>query len=592
MFVCNLINKSTHESLELDDNPISILDDKEYGFLIETSHTFSQSPVLIIGDVEFDLELNESKSDNVFVYRTLDKGFYNNAYFLNYFGDCEIVISCGSFSKTYIVKVNVNGYKANVAKEMLEFLADNSEDVLQVCFSKSKVGFSDQKGKIHSESKLIALTNALDVFESLHYKFRLSKSYKVENELEFNSRIPNIVDDVSANWLVENLDSLELSDSNDFSLRIRRKFYNVDMPRSIIIKKTNTRENRVLHQFSLAALSYLIKEREKLQCQIESSFEDYEYSSYVQFDQVIKGMINPILKRKIKKIEVLISRVSKIKQFLKSELPVLKVSGEMPVQSDFTIKNRHYGLVFESLRKFYEASDINRSNDDFLLGLRSLSQLFELSCLYYLVKYLAGFSKQISSVWSESSLSWLGKVTGEFNVLANEFHFENDDYEYFLTYEKKFYSLDSSNYEEQLNNLVRLDSNNFRVPDYTIKVQNKATREFYFIILDAKFSRSYKMNNNKNNDKVPSVLQEVYSKYSTNLKCYRSGGVENLTRYVGVLFGLSKADDSKARVKLFKSEHDIDGIAPMKTYAAADYLAFNKEGMSKVTKVLNKYFTK
>jgi hypothetical protein len=387
------------------------------------------------------------------------------------------------------------------------------------------------------------------------------------------------------------MDELEVASSNNYKLRMKKRYYQVNIPNSVTYPNTDLKENRVLHQFVFFALEYLSVIRTKLEVQTRNVSDDVEYSEYVKFDQVIKGMINPILTMRIKAIDDLAQRVKRIHLFFKTIIPVKKITGEMPMQTQYTLRNRHYALAFNQIANFYNASDADKSNSDYLLGLRNLSQLFELCCLYYLVSYFKKISEQVSTSWVNHKLEWKGHKTQKMNVLANEFIFENDCYEYSLIYEKKYFSFSTNNMNLQKDNLVRLDKrNNYREPDYTIKVLNKLTKDYYFIILDAKFSRRYKMENTKP-DKIPSVLQTAFTKYATNLKTYRNGSMVDATRYVGVLFGLSKNEKEQKRISMFSNLHDIDGSAPIFPFAAADFISFsgnrgNLDGM------LDKYISR
>lgn len=592
MFKCYLINKKTQHRQQLSDSSIEVKDDEEFIIALEIeSHDFSAQPLVMVGDIQIDVNLSSEQLDGSKVYKSVDGKFFDNAIFLNYFGECELSICIGDFRKAFIIEVNVTGYKANVAKEMLEFLSANADDILQTCYSKSNIGFSHKVGEERNLIKMSALTQSIEDIERLVHSFKLDKKSNIEHRLVYNSNKPTIVDDSSASWLSENMDAMEVANSTDYKLRIKRRYYKVDIPNSITQLNTDLKENRVLHQFIYVALEYLSTIRKDLEEQTDSISEKVEYSEYVKFDQVIKGMINPILNLRIKTINELVLRLERIHLFFKKFIPVTKTAGEMPVQTQFTLRHRHYGKAFNQIATFYKASHADKSNSEFLLGLRNLSQLFELCCLYYLVRYFKAFSKQISASWVTHKLEWAGHKTEQLNVLANEFIFETEFYEYSVIYEKKYFSLSTHSMESQKDNLVRLDQkNNFREPDYTIKVLNKITNDYYFIILDAKFSRSYKMKNNKP-DQIPSVLQSIYTKYATNMKTYKNGSMVDLTRYVGVLFGLSKTDREQQRISMFNNAHDIDGLAPIFPFAAADFISFSGDSVS-LDRMLNKYITR
>jgi hypothetical protein len=592
MLRCYLTNKKSQVKNRLSDVSFEVNDDNEYIITLELAESdVLIQPVVMIGDIAITMKFESELKDGKTIYKSIDGGFFDNALFLNYFGECSLSVFIGETVKNFIIEVNVTGYKANIAKEMLGFLSDNADDILQTCYSKSQTGFSHKEGNDRNFIKMSALTHSIEVIERLLHSFKLDRKSSIEHKLEFNSNKPIIVDDSSASWLSENMDKLEISNSTQSNLRIKRRYYQVPLPNSVTYSNTDFKENRVLHQFVMTALGYLSEVRSKVEEQSRNITEEIEYKEYVKFDQVIKGEMNPILTMRIKTINHLIKRVKRLYLFFKTTIPVKRVTGEMPIQTQYTLRHRHYGVAFNAIATFYKASDADRSNTEFLLGLRNLSQLFEFCCLYYLINYFKQFTKQVSVLQVDHQLEWEGKDTGNINVLANEFVFETEFYKYSLAYEKKFFSLSKNNMHLQNNNLVRLDvQNNTREPDYTIKVLNKVTRDYYFIILDAKFSRSYRMRNKKV-DETPSVLQTNFTKYSTNLKTYKDGNVVDLTRYVGILFGLSKSEQEQKRITMFRQIHDIDGIAPISTFSAADFISFSGD-RNGFGQILDKYISR
>jgi hypothetical protein len=591
MLKCYLKNISNNSVDHLTDVPIEVHDDNEFSIKLDvTNHELKAPPVVMVGDFEIGMHLVSQQGDGTCVYESNRGSFFDNAFFLNYFGQCELSVSLDNIITNYIIDVNVTSYKAGIAKEMLSFLSENTDDILQTCYSKTQVGFSHKRGKDRKLIKLLALTQTIDLIESVFPLFKSDIKHEIEHKLQYYSNKPIVVDDSSASWLSENMDELVLSNSNQSELRIKQKYYQVDIPNSVTFLNTDTKENRVLHQFVSVALKYLIDIRKGIAAQANAITDSEEYNEYVKFDQVIKGMINPVLMMRLKAVDLLIKRIERIHLFFKINMPVKKITGEMPIQTSYSLRHKHYARSFSKIADFYNSSDTDRGGSEFLLGLRNLSQLFELCCLYSMVCYFKKISDPVTTSWLSKSLEWESKEASRLNVLGNSFVFENEYYEYTLLYEKRFYSFSKDTMNLQIDNLVRIDkSNNYRDPDFTIKVRNKHTNDFYFIILDAKFSRRYKMISSKP-DKVPSVLQTVFTKYSTNLKTYKNGELVDLTRYVGVVFGLSKSEEEQGRVHMFNKIHDVDGLAPIFPFAAADFISFDRCNEN-IEGILSKYIS-
>ena len=591
MFKLSLENKTSRENflLELSDNLIDVKDNCEYIITVDTDESLTEiKPMVLIGDIEISLYFISENSNGIRKYQSRNGSFFDNAIFLNYFGQCELLAVHGEFRKSYLLNVNVNGYKATIAKEMLEFLSKNSDDILQTCFSKSRSGFSRKIGDARNIVKLRVLDNAISTIEKSLFNFTTDKKKNIEHKLLHNSNKHKSVDDKSISWLSENMDDYELSNSKAYDLKIKNKHYKTNIPNSVPYIDTDLNENKVLHKFTLTALSYLKETRASIEKQNTDNAKSVEYEEYIKFDQVIKDIISPIFIGQVRSIDSLIERVTRIHVFFKKHIPVKSINNAMPVQTQFSLRHRHYAIAFNEISKFYKSTDADKKSSEFLLGLRNLSQLFEYCCLYSMVSYFRSFSTQKSASWTEPGYSWSGQETNKYNILANDFSFENDHFKYDLLYEKEFRSLNIRSPKLQENNLIRVDKkNNFYVPDFVIKVTNISSGEYYFIILDAKFSRRSRMRTTKDT-RAPSALQSVYNKYATNLRTFQDGGIVNLTRYVGVLFGLSKDESEQKRILLFNEEHDINGSAPLFPFSAADYISFSSEG-SKIDSILEKY---
>lgn len=591
MFYCYLINLNSGVETKLSDLPLEVNDDNEYSIRVDVfGHDNPAAPRITIGDIDIKVGETTQSTNDTTSYASIRGEFFDNAFFLNYFGQCELIISIGEVTKKYSIEVNVTSYKAGVASEMLNFLSNNTEDILQTCYSKSKTGFSHKNGHSRSVIKFSALTQTIQLIESLFPEFKSDSIYNISHKLEFNSNKPLIVDEICASWLSENMDSLEISNSKDYKIRVKKKHYQVDIPNSITVHNTDLKENRVLHQFVLVALEYLNINKKNITAQTTVLHNSFEYDEYIKFDTIIKRVIKPILLARVRLIDDLINRINRINLFFRTTIPVKKTTRDMPIQTSSTLRHRHYSRAFNKISEFYNASDADKQNTEFLLGLRNLSQLFELCCLYSLVRYFNDISTPINISWASNSMEWDATHADKVNVLANNFTFESEHYQYTLNYEKKFYSFCKETMKSQKDNLVRIDvENNYVEPDFTIKVTNKKSEDYYYIILDAKFSRNYKMKSTKT-DKAPSVLQSIFTKYSTNLRAYKDGELVNVTRYVGVLFGLSKNDKEKNRICMFNKMHDIDGDAPIFPFSAASFISFS-DNDSGINNILNKYIS-
>lgn len=576
-------NLSDNDIIDISYGKVELIDTKEYQVIVITEGEKASNSHVCIGDVEYTLEtafLNNEKC-----LMTEKGNFFDNALFLNYFGECTISIQVGDQVKYFYVDINVNGHKAEIAKEMIEYLSEISEDVLLTCFSKTRKSFGKGAGKNKKLNKVDYIEKALYFLDENKKSFAVKKKSKLgRNSFEDGFKI----DENASLFILDNIDSVESTSKNFSDFMIGNKYYRLNDRRSNANLETDTFENRVIYTFFINAIKYLSKKVRELKDYLCKSSKDFEYREYIKFDQVVKSFTKPIIERSIKRIEGLLNLSKSLFQFYVSIIPTKHGRYEMPKVSQYVLRNKHYLKSFEIFIDFYKSNDINKNGDGVILGLRNLSQIFEICSLYKIVQSLTDEYKLVSSSWRKDSHSWSGEAIDELNVLCNEFIFKDSKSKITLLYEKKFYRFNKSNFKNQVNNLVRIDGKGLTYePDFILKVENLDDGEFYFLILDSKFSNISRM-------KVSHVegrqgkIQNIYEKYYNGLKYFDGINLVDKTRYVGVLYGLSKSQEQQKRVTLFDEGLDIDSDFPIIPYAAADYISFSKD-KNDIDLIIKKY---
>ncbi len=584
----SLIDLTDSQRWVLDENKvIEVPDDHAYQFIVECEAK-DREPELSIGDFEIDLP-EVCRSGDLILYKTSSSAdFFKQAFLLNYFGQSQITLDSAGHRRPqlFTIKVNVLSYKADIAKSIMDYLSNNVDDIVQSCFSRSHTGYNYVEGEEQSKVKLVAIEDILLLFDQMKSRFIHVKRMNLHNSLEFNSNRPVNIDDTVAQWLTENVSELGQCPRTNHLVKVGNRYFNTQLPNAVKTQDTDLFENRVLHHFCHMSLDYVQREINQYRQQVDKIKSRSDISGdYISFDNVASDYIRNIYSKQLNKLYKVEKRLRAMQQFFHIYIPVKKNVPSMPIQNSFTLRHVHYRQMFEYIKSFYEAKTANRSKTQFLLGLRNLSQLFELAGLYYLVNYFRQFSAQVLTVNANhfNEYGWQSESNGAINVLANRFIFEKDDYLYELVYEKNFYSYQPRVHSRQLHNLVRTDDrNNFVRPDFTIKVINKASNDYYFIVLDTKFSRPTKMggeisHKDTNIRDERKLMLNLYYKYGVHLKALTDNGLESKTRLVSIMFGLAKTWDNISRKTLFKPHHDIDGSAPMLPYVSADFINLTDE---------------
>lgn len=566
----------------LSEDNIYIPDDIEYEVIINVDVEFTETvkkPDLYLGDVKIELTvLNTNKNLTSFSSKVRND-FFDNAHFLNYFGESELVLIIDTNENIYefkkIINVTLRQTKAHIANDMLNYLNENIDDISQICFSKTRSGFKASEDNNHSNMvKIENLNNALNYLETHIDCFEKRKKTNLKSKLELQSQSPPIYDHNTSNWLLNNLQKLEVSKKQEYDIMINRKYYKIDLPRSNNYLCTNTKENHTIHWFILVSMNYCDELINFLKLQEREVISSFENSEYIRFDQVIKNSLNPILKRKRSLVEDAVKRLIRLKKIFDIIIPVEKLKPQFPLQTSFTLKNSHYAGAFNLFKSFYEANSVESSDDlDILMGIRNLSQIYEFCCLYQLIN---GISKNcfkqggiISTRFISHDKTWDGKQTMKVNVLANQFVFQFDNERVVtLCYEKPFFTVDKNN--PQNNTLIRITkSNRPYLPDFTIRVDNIKTGEHHYVILDAKFM-TFKT--------VRKKYVEMYTKYGQELKAVKNSSIDSTAiKYLGLLYGISENKRFFEDTHL-SSEHAPNGILPITPYFSTLYMGAKDNG--------------
>ncbi len=578
-----LKSNASHHDL-MSDKDIFIPDDVEYEIIINIKINSTGSykkPELYLGDVDISLILKWSNNQTTSFSSRVRNYFFDNAHFLNYFGESELVLVVYENGERCeykkVINITLKKTKAEIASNMLNYLSENVEDISQICFSKTRSGFIPSKGDHNNMVKIENLNKALDYLETHVETFAQTKKVRIRSQLEMHTEKPPVYNHHTTMWLLSNFDKLEVAKKQDYDVTINRKYYRVDLPSSNNYPCTNENENQAIHWFLLTGLDYCKEMVKLLKSQERKTTSSFENSEYIRFDQVIKNSLNPIIKRKGKKVEDISKRLIELKKVFDIIIPIKKIKPQLPIQTSFTLKNKHYATAFNLFKYFYEANSAERTDEiNILMGMRNLSQIYEFTCLYKLINGIQQSCDETGGLISTRLIThdktWEGRQTMAVNVLANQFVFNLDvDRDVTLYYEKPFYVYDK--YQPQDNNIIRISKSSqpYR-PDFTLRVDNKKTGEHYYVILDAKFM------NLKN---VRSKYKEMHAKYAQELKAVKNKVIDSTAiKYVGLLFGLGE-DHRFVEDSFISSEHKPLGMLPILPYFSTLHMGVEENGTAK-----------
>lgn len=406
--------------------------------------------------------------------------------------------------------VSTHEEKFKNIKEMMVYLLENNDRILDLCFSRTKhKSRNDGDAKASFDSVVTAAENI--VFSLSNRKHSLRGELRHRLELVKEDADGKNFFNVNPYDVIDNLDKLSQGYSPD-SITLLGKVYSMEgIQRESHINSYDLEENRVL----LGGLVSIKEELLDILRIIDKSSEkltyDKEYKVIQPYVRPVGGFVIEDLYTQLttsamaKRIENVLGHVNELLNFFQRKIAVVFHGFIPPLLSPFARKSRFYIELYGYLNDWYAlgSPDIRADND--LTKIRSTSKIYELFTLYKLIDALHKDGwKVISSVEHEFFKSFIPSQVG----------FSRDDSVLSVFYEKKIggYTADTNH-----NDLIALNKNNsdsqynYYNPDFVIMKNNQKGVSYY--ILDAKYSSSYTLDKYK-------VLDGLYEKYYTNLAVY------------------------------------------------------------------------
>lgn len=399
--------------------------------------------------------------------------------FLNFYGLCEIEIERVFLNETRYEKIafiEIISNKINDVDYLLEYLFEK-EFFFWESISLTK-NTAAEKEKI-SENILWRLISIKNIYsnsmDNLLQNIHFDKFYKllpVEKIMSWEAA-ENITEN-SALWLTQNINLLEISNSyaDDHFLILNRPFRTKTILAESLYKDTNVYENQLVHWFVNEINRFL---NDSLQL-INVKYEEY----------LAKGDLNfkhHIYQRYFKRLQGLIielnSSFQSIKLILNEELPVKRE--EIGLFETQRIESKlHYFDVYLDIVKWIENKQVNHFPDLLFSGLKDVSKLYEIYCLFKISDTLITdleFRSTYDKISSNPSQFTLEDYFANKTEIASTYNFEDDELLITLYYELLPVSLTS---------VAKIGNREFK-PDFILEVTTKKDEEKHYIILDAKY---------------------------------------------------------------------------------------------------------
>ncbi|WP_445373949.1 hypothetical protein ACSLVK_16225 [Photorhabdus tasmaniensis] len=523
-------------------------------------------PIIIIGDTSLKLIFSHYGNGEK-IYTSIEPiNSHRSRYFYNFFGENQVYLYLGSqYDPIYSVTFDILARRENVAlaNMMLEYLTENLEDIVSICFSKSRKITSSNEDNIFNFNKLDIIKETVNYLTQHLPLFIIEHRHTLEPKLTL-SRQGQPTGPDSIMWALYNLDQLSPANDEDANIFYNNRGYSFnELPKETLKENTNTYENKVIHAFLKQANMFLVMLKESL-IYPKDKIQSLEKNEFIQFNHIISKYAYLALKNKSKKIENLISTLEKTRLLFNKKIPSTAPIGIVPKITPYVAKHNHYRKTFYLIEQYHHAPISSFIGKELFSGLKNLSVIYETTVLILLHEviqesYKVQLIEQSYRLHAEELPFGGVTIKRPENEINNYFLFKNEKYDIELFYEAKIFPLSAHSKKGDLvDTSNNIDSNKYEKhhfhPDFIMKVNSKSWKNPLIIILDAKYKDAKTI---KEHD-----INELTRKYLFNIHQVNENMALGMSP-VKMLFILFAHSSEETVVRTVAPRHCINGQFPV-----------------------------
>jgi hypothetical protein len=458
---------------------IEMTADDSMGFsltLTENDAEDKNLPRAFIEDDEVILNEMLLSNDSILTVKEKKYTLASDRYFREAFGSASLKIHFGEKEFILWFEILARKIRAIHAEEMLKYLAEKSEHIIQVCLSHTTRPIGKKNTEITDPEVLLTavenfVNSALDVRLELQHQLK-KRLVPIKQPVWKTHQTESGFDPYD---VLFNLDAIEPV-PYQADINIKGNNFNVTgIDVSTLYATPDIEENAIILGgiYSMRRKLLELNDEIKQFCQ-GKRLPSYDTEYVTLGDMLLRLTVGGTLNRCNNLIVTLEELISYFERTLK-----VVFRGEIhPHMTPYIRGSRLYRMLFEHLKDWYALGSPSLTQRHFLTKLRSLSKIYEYFTLFKLFDYFE--SKQ----WVLNQVSFL---ENDDKVIPRAFEFSKDDVYIEIGYEKKIYPL--GKHSEHLSLIDIKHSNASGIywwPDFVIKV--KKNEDIVYAILDAKYS--------------------------------------------------------------------------------------------------------
>ncbi|WP_339343259.1 hypothetical protein [uncultured Psychrobacter sp.] len=408
-----------------------------------------------------------------------------------------------------VFNVSTNERKFTSIKNMMNYLLENNERMLDLCFSRTKYkSRNDGEFEASFDSVISLAEKIIGNFKERGDGLKAQLRHRLEMVKEDANG--NNFFNINPYDIIDNLDKLHQGYSPD-SVQLLGRVYSLDgVQRENYINSYDLEENKVLLGGLLSIREVLLDILNTIEKQFDDLTYDKEYEVIRPYNRtggyVIEDLYAQITTSGMeRRINLVLDDVNELLYFFQKEINVTHQGFHAPKLSPFARRSSFYLTAYRELNNWYSLGNPNIGVDHDLAKIKSTSKIYELFALYKIIDALHNDGWQVTSSVEHNLFK---------NFIPSQVGFKKEGSTLSVLYEKKINGFSN---ETKHNDLVALNKNNPRSqynyynPDFII-VKNQQDTVSYFV-LDAKYSSAYTLEKH-------GVLDSLYDKYFSNLAVY------------------------------------------------------------------------
>lgn len=431
-------------------------------------------------------------------------------------------------------------------ERMIRYLTEKREHIIRVCLSRTmrptgmKEGWSDPEMVLSTAEKII--NTLLDCRGELRQQIR-SKLIPAKVPAWKAEQSGSLIDPVD---VIFNLDSLRPGDGRQDVVLRGRTYSTSAIDVTALVRNTNVEENAIL----IGGLYSIRRVINSLMEDIDAAFKGRQISAYdKEYVKLGEMLIKLTGGAMYERCEHIIFSTESLIRIFENDFGVEFLGEIHPKITPYVRSSRLYRNIFEKYTDWYELGRPSIEGELFLIKLRSLSKIFEFVVLFRLFDYLIGHGWNVA----ESLLS------EKFDKLIPDvMTFEKGQARIVLSYEPNVFIFSGRTQHMELVKLPHLEYIGKRwSPDYTMRVEDMSSNLVRYLILDAKYSNPYWVEN--------AHIKNLHDKYYEHMAVFdKSKNFISRNEIMGIFAIFPEAlDQAPKTVNMRLAKFGIDGRGPI-----------------------------